>query len=1134
MKIKRHFRLGSLLVSLFFASLASAEDRWPALPEGYTTLTDLEGVGGGNNNAQIYAPASDGQTFELNVVKRWYGVTNNSTTNAARLHITSWVVAAVEENLTLTINSQVTGEGSIGYSVNNNRNYNLTFAGDMSYFYGDFYNGEKDGGVITERANSGFNLTFNGTQTADTAPTWATSASGHGAIDLGDRNLTYNFTSAGSTPGVALINNSYIDVQNATLGGDAAYSISSDFTADLLTLNNGNHTTLSGSSITIDTVAINTGSTLNIGSTEGAGFSAGSTLGSLQMAAGSTLHINIAEISLSSLQASGAVTVSTASATEATISALSFADSASTLTLASGSTLTLGGTISFSNKEQITAQGTLSFAADVLFDINAVDLSQWEHNVDTNTYTLQLFSGAGVTGFESLTEDNLIYDAKDLFDIRFDADGSIYYTLASMDFESVTGDGIWGETAIDGLVFSNGQGVNFTADAALDISGSVTSAQIIVDAGKTLTLSQHTDGGTLHSPLIQLQGTLALSEDGILTEESVIHFRSGGTLKLGNNVTLNSSITSVGGAAMQFDVTDATATLTQQLTGSTSMSVTGNGSLNLSGALLAGASTTTIAAGSTLRIGSGSNSTDLKNIRGAGTLIFAGNHGSTRLDVNEFTGAIELVEGATGLRLSSNQGSGTRFSLENTSSSAVAVSLYGTADPGTNGLMLNKLEGNINFSASGDHGTNDYERNHVDLEMSADHRWTGTWASTGTNNGYLVVGSAGATRHTFTITQGQKDNTNDGRWNRLEIDHAKVVFEESAEWKGAIKFDHSDAVLELKGNSITFDTDERSDQMANFQSSAEGHGEIIVNVGAANTVTINQTNNSDNDDDYNSGSNAYSGAITVQSGTLVLEAANAFDHVDSVTVHSNATLNMNNVVHNNNVHMQGGTFTKADEWTGNLTLAANAAASVTNSHIATNTIALGADATLSLQNSMIGAGKLSGTSNNTVNLHDSGIVFDADTITFATPPSSAPASAEPSGTARELEQITDTSLETMLLVTLNTSWTDVESLNVSGDLYLELNLTDEQFALFDSRVLTTGVAFALQNDPNITLDMSGLETVYLGLKSGDRYELHSSQKYATEVGSVQYMIVVPVPEPSTGVMSLLALTTLLARRRRRS
>ncbi len=1133
MKIKRHFRLGSLLVSLFFSSLASAEDRWPALPDGTTTLIDLEGVGGGDNNKAIYEAASNDQTFELNVVKRWYGVTNNRTTNAARLHITSWVVAAVEDNLTLTINSQVTGEGSIGYSVDNNKNYNLTFAGDMSYFYGDFYNGEKEGGVITERANSGFNLTFNGTQTADTAPTWATSASGRGAIDLGDRNLTYNFTSAGSTPGVALINNSYIDVQNATLGGDAAYSISSTFTADLLTLNNGNNTTLSGSSISIGTVAINAGSTLTIGSSAGAGFSAGSTLDSLQMAAGSTLHINIEEISLSSLQASGAVTVSTASSAAATISGISFADSASTLSLASGSTLTLGGTISFSNKEQILSSGTLDFAADVLFDINAVDLSQWQHDVDTNTYTLQLFSGAGVTGFESLTEDNLIYDAKNLFDIQFAEGGSIYYTLASMDFGSVAGDGIWGEAAIDRLVFSNGQGVNFKADAELAISGSVISAQIIVDAGKTLTLSQHTDGGTLHSPLIQLQGTLELSEDGILTDESAIHFRSGGTLKLGNNVTLNSSITSVGGAAMQFDVTDATATLTQQLTGSTSMSVTGNGSLNLSGALLAGASTTTIAAGSTLRIGSGSDSTDLKNIRGAGTLIFAGNHGSTRLNVNDFTGAIELVEGATGLRLNSNQGSGTRFSLENTSSSAVAVSLYGTAGPGTNGLMLNKLEGNINFSASSDHTTT-YERNHVDLEMSADHRWTGTWASTGSNNGYLVVGSAGATRHTFTITQGQKDNTNDGRWNRLEIDHAKVVFEESAEWKGAIKFDHSDAVLELKGNSITFDTDERSDQMANFQSSAEGHGEIIVNVGAANTVTINQTNNSDNDDDYNSGTNAYSGAITVQSGTLVLEAANAFDHVDSVTVHSNATLNMNNVVHNNNVHMQGGTFTKADEWTGNLTLAANAAASVTNSHIATNTIALGADATLSLQNSTIGAGKLSGTSNNTVNLHDSGIVFDADTITFATPPSSAPASAEPSGTARVLEQITDTSLETMLLVTLNTSWTDIESLNVSGDLYLELNLTDEQFALFDSRVLTTGVAFALQNDPSITLDMSELETVYLGLKSGDRYELHSSQKYATEVGSVQYMIVVPVPEPSTGVMSLLALTTLLARRRRRS
>ncbi len=217
--------------------------------------------------------------------------------------------------MNLTINSQVTGDGDIAFTGSDVRNYSFIYNGDMSYFYGDFYNGTKDGEVITEFDNRGFNLTFNGTQTADAAPTWATSASGYGAIDLGNRNLTYNFTTAGATPGVALINNSMVDVQNATFNGTAAYKVTSAFTADLLTLSNANTTTFTGSSLALTSAQIGAGATLSLGDDAGTSFAEGLSIGSLDMQADSTLHVNNATLNLASLQATGAATVSTAAGT---------------------------------------------------------------------------------------------------------------------------------------------------------------------------------------------------------------------------------------------------------------------------------------------------------------------------------------------------------------------------------------------------------------------------------------------------------------------------------------------------------------------------------------------------------------------------------------------------------------------------------------------------------------------------------------------------------------------------------------------------------------------------------------------------------------------------------------------------
>ncbi len=338
----------------------------------------------------------------------------------------------------------------------------------------------------------------------------------------------------------------------------------------------------------------------------------------------------------------------------------------------------------------------------------------------------------------------------------------------------------------------------------------------------------------------------------------------------------------------------------------------------------------------------GSNDTITRSLAGAGTLVFAGGEGSTRLDMDGFSGTLDLQAGAAGLRLETNQLSANRFDLTNSSSAGVVVSLYGTggADSGAeNGVMLNNLEGNISFNA---YESDDYNRTYVDVQMTRNNEWTGQWDTTsggaysGNKMGSLRVGSAVGEHYEFTMTQGQTITPNGAHWQYLEIQNASVILSEDATWEGDIRFTSTESELRFEGNSVEMGTLGSGESAGYFKSVSVGSGSIVVNTGdELNVVGINRA------------AASYTGAVSVESGTLSLKVAQAFDSAKSMSV-SGGVLEFNNLAQAVDVSMSGGRLTGTAAWTGDLTVSDTGSGSATVDALNGGSVIVDAGASLQL------------------------------------------------------------------------------------------------------------------------------------------------------------------------------------------
>ncbi len=348
----------------------------------------------------------------------------------------------------------------------------------------------------------------------------------------------------------------------------------------------------------------------------------------------------------------------------------------------------------------------------------------------------------------------------------------------------------------------------------------------------------------------------------------------------------------------------------------------------------------------------------VQKLLGDGTFIFDVGAGNTYLNlVGEggaaFTGTIQLEENSSGLRLDSNYTGTTqqRYALEYTGESAVTVYVRGTvnvAGSAQNGIFLNSLSGNIDLVEQG--SLQGYARTHINLEMTQDNTWTGTWAIVNTSSGWFEVDSADGQYRTLTITRGQTQAVNHNS-HRLDIHNAEVKMTESSQWNGAIQFFHADSKLTLEGsNNLLIGSDNDVGGLAS--TGGASIGTINVNNGAAGgTVTVQGTNS------------GYKGVIHLQSGKLVLQSANSFSAGQDISIVS-GTLDMSGVAQTNNVEMADGAIIGASAWTGDLHVTENIGASLSGMQGGSITVDsgavldLGGIITLSDANTIINSGTL--------------------------------------------------------------------------------------------------------------------------------------------------------------------------------
>ncbi len=136
-----------------------------------------------------------------------------------------------------------------------------------------------------------------------------------------------------------------------------------------------------------------------------------------------------------------------------------------------------------------------------------------------------------------------------------------------------------------------------------------------------------------------------------------------------------------------------------------------------------------------------------------------------------------------------------------------------------------------------------------------------------------------------------------------------------------------------------------------------------------------------------------------------------------------------------------------------------------------------------------------------------------------------------SATLTSIDTLESTSVE-MYLYTLDLAPGIYQSITLDGteSLTLTLNMTQEGLGIFRDQYTSKGVAFAFAEDIALAGSYSNMEiAIYVGGSEQWRETVRGVGNVTGDTGVVLY-----IPEPSTATLSLLALTGLLARRRRKA
>ena len=219
----------------------------------------------------------------------------------------------------------------------------------------------------------------------------------------------------------------------------------------------------------------------------------------------------------------------TFSGSDARLGALSTA-AASTLTVAEGGNLTLGGTVELGSA--IVNNGTLAFASDVQLNLSGLTA------VD-GVYTL--FTGNEVASFAGLSADNITGVDTVGYDLVFNANGTISYALASTTCIYSGGTLSWDTTSasFDGnITFVNNGTVVFKGNSTVSLAENITASSVVIEEGVSVALSG--SGNNLTATQLQLDGTLVLNDNALNAASRV---SGAGNLHIGGEVIISDRAT---------------------------------------------------------------------------------------------------------------------------------------------------------------------------------------------------------------------------------------------------------------------------------------------------------------------------------------------------------------------------------------------------------------------------------------------------------------------------------------------------------------------------------------------------------------------------------------------------------------
>ncbi len=480
-----------------------------------------------------------------------------------------------------------------------------------------------------------------------------------------------------------------------------------------------------------------------------------------------------------------------------------------------------------------------------------------------------------------------------------------------------------------------------------------------------------------------------------------------------------------------------------------------------------------------------------KGLSGSGTLVSSNSQSvssfvvATSSEDGKFTGTIDASNDANiGIALTHDDAN-SRMSLIGS-----ADTLFSIYNKGSDTLYLKSLSGEAVFSFA-DSPSGDGRRT-VDLEMQEDQTFGGVFEHDAANMGNFVVSSASdASPFALTLSgTGYATNSLDENWHQMHVSNAVVTLSgQNATWGGVIDLKDEQA-------SLVFDHSE-----AHLRTAESGKitGAGSVEIVSTHGVTL-------------SGENSYSGGTTVgEAATLTLKSAAAAG-TGEIRLKDGATLDV----------VEGVSLENALSLSGSNTVNGRATFS--------GDISLEGNASLTATSPMTLSGRFNG---------DAGEVLTLESGTFNFSHASIDVSSLSIADGAHVIIENSTFTEIDLSAPKNQEFTPLSGAKIVATVYTLHNIAHLLAAASGETVLDLGSLDGYQPGGITAFEIAGLTSLSLDSDSirimigGKSYQLLGMTTTGLAGSNNVVLYYDYIPEPSAGALSLLALTGLLARRRRR-